>query len=596
MTAKALRDSISTIPILDKGKAFYNALNIRKNLLLILAIIVILISFSSFAILQFAFEIYGNRLIDESSEILNLYSTNIENELRKVDSMSLNLLSNSQVQSYLSNIHSNESPPDRYQQIQDVNNYLVNQSNSSVYIFSVTIIDLDDNAFTVGNGTMNFSNDVQRYIENVADAQNGNLVWMQPQAGDKDIIAAREIRSLSSMRKLGDLFIRIDPNTLISLVSNTSPQYNASLIILNKNELVYQDPRLDSVHPEIAKLRNASNGVFSIGKEKFLINRELSSYSNWTYIYLEPYQYVFQNLLVMRAVLIGCYIFVFLIVLLIGFAFSSSITKPIITLSKKMKRIKDVNFEQSMDLALYEKCDEVGELNNSFILMLNKINELIKENYTKQILIKETQLKALQEQINPHFLYNTLDTINWIAKENHQDRISIMVKSLGNLLRNSINSKESVIKVKDEVKLLQDYINIQKVRFGERLDFRLAIDEEVLNCNILKLTLQPIVENSIKYVLEDITGVCIIELLSRREDDHVEIIIRDNGHGVKGNILDQLNAGTYPSKSTGIGLKNIDERLKLFFGKEYGLSILCDAGQGMIVIIKIPMELGDHGV
>lgn len=582
--------------IIGKLELFYDMLSIRKKFLFILTLIFVIVTVASLVILQIAFNIYGDQLINESSEVLNLYSTNIENELRKVDNMSVNIFSSNQVQTYLSEIDDDISAPERYQQVQDMNSYLLSQADASVYTFSATVIDQKNNVYTVGNGTVDFPDVILSHIMNTADMNGGGLVWMKPQGDDRDIIAAREIRSLKDVRKLGDMLIRIDPTALVSYVSNTSPQYNASLLILKGDEIVYKDPQLNTMNLDIPALQKAQNGVFDVGNKKYLINREQSGYSEWTYIYMEPYQYVFQNLMAVRAVLICCYLLVFFVVMLIGFTFANSITKPIIVLSKKMTRIKDVNFEKSIDMTMDGRKDEIGELNNSFILMINKIDDLIKENYTKQILIKETQLKALQDQINPHFLYNTLDTINWIAIENHQKRISLMVKSLGNLLRSYISGKQNIIKVRDEIKLLGDYINIQKVRFGDRLDFRMEIGDDVLDCDILKLTLQPIVENSIKYVLENITGVCMIELSSRRTDGHIEIIVRDNGPGVEKDLMDKLNAGTYPSRGTGIGLKNIDERLRLFFGEEYGLTIVCSEGEGMVVIIRIPTEAGEKGV
>jgi two-component system, sensor histidine kinase YesM len=588
--------AIRTPLFIRKIKDVYDGFGIRKKFLTILTLIFVILTAASLILLQIAFNIYGAQLINETSEILNLYSSNIENELRKVDMMSSNIFSSSQVQTYLSQIDSDIPASERYNQIQDMNSYMLSQADSSVYTFSVTVVDRKNNVNTVGNGTFDFPNDILNHIVNTADMNNGSLVWMPQQGDDTNIIAAREVRSLKDVGKLGDMFIRIDPTSLVSYVSNTSPQYNASLIILNGDEIVYKDSQIQDLKLNIPALMKAKDGVITVGGKKFLINREQSGYSEWTYIYLEPYQYVFRHIIAVRSVLICCYLIVFMVVLLIGFFFADSITKPITVLSKKMKRIKSVNFEKAIDIATDERGDEIGELNNSFVLMLNKIDELIKENYTKQILIKETQLKALQDQINPHFLYNTLDTINWLAIENKQKKISLMVRSLGNLLRSYISGKENIIKVSGEIKLLGDYINIQKVRFGDRLDFRMNINDDVLDCDILKLTLQPIVENSIKYVLENITGVCVIELTSRRVDGHVEIIERDNGPGVEKDLMDKLNSGTYPSKGNGIGLKNIDERLKLFFGEQYGLTIVCSEDGGMTVIIRIPSEEGGTSV
>src|SRR5690606_2848016 len=149
-------------------------------------------------------------------------------------------------------------------------------------------------------------------------------------------------------------------------------------------------------------------------------------------------------------------------------------------------------YENSAEIILSK--DEVGQIQRHFRIMLERINELIQENYIKQLVIKDTQFKALQAQINPHFLYNTLESINWMAKMSKQDRISQMVESLGYLLRLSISEQDSVITLHKELHIVQQYLVIQKLRFEERLDFQLDVPEHLVLCTVPKLSIQPIVE------------------------------------------------------------------------------------------------------
>lgn len=572
---------------------FYKTINIKRKVFIILTTLVLIISMLSFLLVQITFKVYDGQLINNSSEILNIYSTNIENELRKVESVSFDVIASKQTQQYLSTINSKKSSYERYDAISSMQDILRNESQTEGYISSISLVDINGNMYTVGNSTITIEHKVQKKIMKRLNEKSGGIVWMEPQGESKNFILARKIRSISNFKVIGTLIIRIDADNLVNSVSNMSPQYKANLMILSENKnIIYKDKKITSAKAINIGVNNATNKIYSIDSRKFLLNREVSDYSNWTYVNFLSYENIFKNINIMRTIMVGCFLMIFVLALFMGLGFASSITKPIITLSKKMKKVENGNFkimenEKSSD----DKCDEVGQLNNDFIVMVNKINELIKENYTKQILVKETELRALQSQINPHFLYNTLDSINWIAKANNQNKISLMVRSLSNLFRASIASSDSIIKIDDELKLLNDYITIQKIRYEERLDFNDLVGEDIKNCYILKMTLQPLVENSIKYGLEQLTGVCKITISSQKQKDFLEIIVSDNGIGMTKEFLHELELGENKSRSTGIGIRNIDERIKLFFGEEFGLSVKSQLNEGTTVIVRIPYEV-----
>lgn len=572
---------------------FYKIMTIKRKVFIILATLVLIISMLSFLLLQVTFKVYDRQLINNSSEILNIYSTNIENELRKVESLSFAVLTSNQTQEYLSTINKKKSSYERYDAISRMEDILRNQSQTEGYISSISLVDINGNMYTVGNSTITITNTIQKEIMKRLDEKSSGLVWMEPQGDHKNFILARKIRSISNFKVIGTLIIRVDADNLVNSVSNMSPQYKANLIILSENKkMIYKDKKITSEKAIDIGLNNVSNEIYNVDGKKFLLNREVSGYSNWTYVNFLSYENIFKNIKLMRTIMFVCFLMIFILAVSMGLGFASSITKPIITLSKKMKKVENGNFNtMETDKISDDKCDEMGQLNNDFIVMVNKINELIKENYTKQILVKETELRALQSQINPHFLYNTLDSINWIAKANKQDKISLMVRSLSNLFRASIASSDSIIKIDDELRLLNDYITIQKIRYEERLDFNDLVGEDIKDCYILKMILQPLVENSIKYGLEQLTGVCKITIKSQKQSDFFEIIVSDNGIGMTKEFLRELEIGENKSRSTGIGIKNIDARIKLFFGEEFGISVKSQLSEGTTVIVRIPYKL-----
>jgi len=568
----------------------YKSLSIKRKIISILSVSMLILSIISFIVMQISFKIYDNQLINNSSETLNLYTTNIENELRKIDKLTFYILSDSKVQNYINTINSEENSYEKYYAIESVKKILLDQSETEKYISSITLVDLNGNVYTSGNSMANFNEATQKEILRRTEKNVGGITWVEPLNGDSDFIAARKIKSLSNMSTIGTLMIRINTIGLIDWISKIAPQKNTNIVITSDtNKIIYKDTRLKLDEDSTLILEGKTNKIYDIDGTKYLINYGKSDYTKWNYIYLLPYENIFKNLNLIRTVLIVCFLITFIIVDFIGIGFANKITNQIIVLSKKMKKIQNGDFTmKNIDRIPDEDCDEVGQLNNNFLTMANKIDTLIKENYIKQILIKETQLKALQGQINPHFLYNTLNSINWEAKINKQYKISTMVNSLGNLLRNSINNKNDIIKLSEEINLVQDYITIQKIRYEDRLEFKVNVDENVKDCCILKLILQPIVENSIKYGVEYLTGVCEIEINAFKDGDTVLLEIADNGIGVDEKFMEKFKRGEVESKGTGIGLKNIEERIKLFFGEEYGLEITRRADRGTIVKIRIP--------
>jgi two-component system, sensor histidine kinase YesM len=574
-----------------KSKNYYKALTVKKKVFIILSMLVVMTSISSFTLLQISFKVYDNELINTSSEILSLYSSNIENELRKMERMTFEVLSSSEMQNYLKVVNDKQSSYERNVMIQNMERYLRLKSDNERYISSISLIDLNGNIYTVGNSTIHIESNTQMEILKRAD-EAFSFVWMEPKQDDRAFILARKIRDIRNLDVTGTLIVRIDPIELMKLVSSMSPKYKGNLkIISDRNIMIYEDSSISEYKLPSSALTGEASKIYSINNEKFLINNQKSNYTKWTYVYFLSYENVFKNIYVVRVITMVFSMLIFVVAIYMGLGFSDSITKPIITLSKKMKNVQKGNFE-NVEIARvpYEESDEINQLSNDFVVMIDKINELIKENYVKQISVKETQLKALQAQINPHFLYNTLNSINWIAKANKQDDISNMVKALGNLLRSSISSKDSIITVEDELKLLSDYITIQRIRYEERLDLNIHVDEDLKQHHILKLTLQPIVENSIKYGLEQITGIGKIEIKSLKFEDYFELVVCDNGPGMSDEFLQKLEKGENEYHGTGIGLKNIDERIKLFFGDEYGLSVFSEINKGTTVKMKIPYK------
>jgi len=236
----------------------------------------------------------------------------------------------------------------------------------------------------------------------------------------------------------------------------------------------------------------------------------------------------------------------------------------------------------------YRGEDEIAVFYRDFQIMLRRINSLVNDNYLKQLQLREAELQTLQAQINPHFLYNTLDSIHWLARTGKTNDISRMTRSLANLLRAAVGSEQQEISLAQELVLLADYVSIQSLRFGERLRFSLQVSDEARECKVPSMTLQPLVENSIRFGVESSREGSTVAVLAHRNDAELVLSVKDNGSGMSEELALRVAAGEVERSVGGIGLKNIRSRLALLYGDAGKLRIDSSPGHGTTVTIRIP--------
>lgn len=572
--------------LIRRLKTNYTNLKIKNKLFLIHLCIVFAVCAASLAAIQVALHIYQEILQAESAKVLNLSTISIENEIKGIDRISLNIVSNAEIQSYLRNVKRANS---RHDSQQDSNNL---RDSLWTYrfernIFSVNLIDAAGNQYSGGGQIA-----PQHVGPIVAKAarRNGSMVLINPLPGDASLICARQVREIRglSLEPLGTLIIRVNMDSLVRRYIGNATNYSDTLLILSGARTIYAMNGLATTVAKTPSLqravgyRAAGYRLNSLRGKNYFITYTGSDVTGWTYINIIPYEIVFKQIYLIRNIVLFISLGVFCLTVFISVRFAHSLTKPLEELTQKMKRVEYGEFEAGPGpAASASRNDEIGQLQRDFDIMLQKINTLIQDNYLKQIALKDAQFKALQVQINPHFLYNTLESINWLAKVNQQPKISLMVESLGNLLRSAVSNQKHVITLREEVQLLQSYIAIQQARFEERLQFTIEIEEDLDPYCIPKLTLQPVVENSINYGLENMAGVCHIALNAASDAGDIVIVIADNGPGIAADLMAQLKKGTVKAKGSGIGLLNIDERIKLLFGQEYGVSLANGMGRGV---------------
>lgn len=235
--------------------------------------------------------------------------------------------------------------------------------------------------------------------------------------------------------------------------------------------------------------------------------------------------------------------------------------------------------------------DEIGELRRHFNQMAQKVQNLVNRVYAEENLRQKAQLEALQMQINPHFLYNTLDTINWMAETNGQSGIAAVSRALGALMRYSLLDAQFV-PVEQELDAVENYMSIQRYRYGQTLHVTLDIDEDVMYENMPKHILLPLIENAMEHGLKDIQGKKILSVTGVLREGNICITVQDNGKGIEAEKLSGIFCQTVDAEKNHmrIGLRNVDRRMRMIYGEEYGLQIESQPNAGCKVCVRFPPD------
>ena len=407
------------------------------------------------------------------------------------------------------------------------------------------------------------------------------------------LFLVRSVRQIQEMtlEDLGVIIICINPNQMVQAATDYSNQYKASAYFLFDG----RTPMLNTAGLSGGKsldIQNQMTDPYAIialdGKKYFAAKGKIPEY-NWEYLSLVDYNSIYES------VRFSNLTFLLMIVLcaLLSVLLSNFLIRPIIQdfhqLIYKMKLFgrQKAELGKITDERYQYRTDEMGELHRQFDSMAKQIQNLITINYKNEILRKNAQIKALEMQINPHFLYNTLESVNWRAKAIGEKKISQMVESLGSLLRITLSQKTENYSLKQELELVRYYLTIQQIRFESRLSYRWEIDETLLDALIPKLTIQPLVENAIHYGLEENIDTCHIGITVQRDEDHIRITVRNSGSNFEDALLEKLENQEIKPSRLGIGLLNIHKRIRLTFGEQYGLT-LENRDDDAVVTLRIP--------
>ncbi len=425
------------------------------------------------------------------------------------------------------------------------------------------------------------------YVQNIVA---GRYSWV--------VSLSREILSPNRNESLGVLLVDLKFNRIKDLCQSLvvgSKGYNfiidseQNYIFHPTQQLVYSNLRNEPLESIYSILGSTEEKFYHSDSKYFMI--ETSSITGW---YIISVTYDSDIVTDWQYVQISYTFLGLVLFLIVGFAtnrISTGITKPVRKLQEIMKSVDTGEFRL---VGQIEATDEIRELAREYDTMVGHVRKLMDANIKEQELKRKSDLKALQAQINPHFLYNTLDSIIWMGEMGQNKEVVLMTSALSKLFRISISKGREFISISDEIAHVESYLTIQKMRYKDKFEYSIEIDPDLYNCTILKITLQPLVENAIYHGIKEVDHKGTIRITGEEQDGNIKLEVIDNGKGMTKSEMAELNSSLNISTDSsglsryGMGVHNVHERIQLYFGEDFGLSYFPADGGGTRITVLIP--------
>lgn len=399
--------------------------------------------------------------------------------------------------------------------------------------------------------------------------------------------------------KEGLFFIDLNYSAISDLCNNNTIGNKGYIFVLDdKGNVIYhpkQQLMYGGLHTEhIEEIMACEKDSLTVrdGTERKLYTLSRSQKTGWTVVGAAYTSELLKNNKQARMLYILAAAILILAVFAISNILSREITKPLRRLSESMSRVEKGEFDRAnVDVTME---NEIGSLGKSYNLMTERIHTLMEQNVYEQKQKRKSELKALQAQINPHFLYNTLDSIIWMSEAGQSDEVVEMTSALAKLLRQSISNDHEQVELGQEMEYVKNYLTIQKMRHQDKLEYTIEVDPQVRHVMIVKLVLQPIVENAIYHGIKYKGSKGTLRIRAFAESEDVCIVIEDNGIGMDDTALNIIFDETQKiHKQNGVGVPNVQKRLKLYYGDKYGITYESKVGIGTRATIRIPQR-GDR--
>ncbi|MBE6053615.1 MAG: sensor histidine kinase [Clostridium sartagoforme] len=530
------------------------------------------------------------KLEKSSLEVLESAKSNINIIVENVNNVSKMIISSKNIQNIFNNNERDNSLK------KEINNYLIQFTNFQSNISSIYILDYKDNKYYSENyqyKNLNF-NDVQNssWYEELLN-KNGEYILKYNGGGlindeDRNYISfIRLINDINTQETIGVMIINMDEDVFLDFGAKLEDKYSTKILIRDNEDTFITKASNIEIFNNLENEINYCIENGTINKKNNKNNYILSSISvediNWDIVSISSYSKFLEQNENIKYIILYFILINFVLIVIGAMVISKIITGPINKLCESMNEVGDGKFN-IVNIRTYN--DEVGQMKNRYnclIVEIQNLMEKIKENEEKK---REIELDLLMSQIKPHFLYNTLDSINSLALSGENKRIYKMIKALGKFYRVSLNKGSNIITIKEEIDTIKNYLTIQDMRYSGNLEVEYNIDDLCNEYKILKLVLQPLVENSIYHGIRNKEGKGRIIISTYQSKESVFLSVEDNGVGINKDKIE----GIYNNQGIGVGLRATKERLRIFYGDKFKFIIESELNIGTKIIIEIPKE------
>jgi two-component system sensor histidine kinase YesM len=579
-------------------KSIQSNISLAFSLLILAAIV--LTSLVSYQVSVSAVERNSKGYIEEIIKQVNL---NIQSYVDNMENISLLALTNKDVKYYISDnsFISSENRRIYEKRISDLFQAILYTRNdiASIMVFGYNGRFVSDRRITTMNPNTKLED--QAWYQ-MAKAAGGQSVVSAPHVQSLIeneyrwvVSLSRELKNTDGITAEGVLLVDLNLSVINDICNNINLGKKGYLFIVDdKGNIVYHpqqqliDSNLRTEH--ISEVLQASSGqsfIMDKGDGKRIYSVQDTNFG-WRIAGVAYTDDLIASKDDLRNSIIFYSLFGLAISLLISVGLSHRLSKPIKVLQSDMKQVEKGNFDIQTEIG---QMNEIGQLGRSFNLMVSRTKFLMEETIQNQENKRKSELLLLQSQINPHFLYNTLDSIVWMAEQKQHEEVVLMTSALAKLFRASITKDQELVPIRVEVEHITNYLLIQKMRYNEELNYVLDIDESILGFKTLKILLQPFVENAIYHGIRSMYGMedGLITIRGRQSGEHIRFEVEDNGLGMTPEQASRLLINyEEDGRNQGIGIRNVNERIKLYFGHEYGIQIRSEIEEGTCITIVIP--------
>ena len=570
----------------------------RYHSISFILLVLLLTSFIFISILFFALRgLYSNALVnefeDKQSVTLKHISSNIEQFAQNIRGLARNTMTDWYIINLVSEYDSDDTSYETNEFINDMHAALNGIAYSQLFVASADILIPE---MGLSRYLLNSVYSIENYPDKILVDQLFTRKfpgWIATRRAmlpiDTGVSAVFSYvqplyYDLFSTTCIGYLVLNINEKALSSIINEYDTIPDTSLLVVDERGVIITSNNNTIVGKYIQDTKYGEFYLTGSYPENFLVSEEFLATEGWSCFSISDYDSVIAPVRRLDRIFFLGLLVVFSIMLFILVMVMRKVSRPIRDMATNVRELNTAGEYLSVDFAPVN-ISELMVLQFQFKLLLNRINYLIKDIRQKEETKKKMEYDLLQEQINPHFIYNTLDTINWMALSKGQPIIGEAVRNLGNFLRLSLNKGKTSFTVQDELSLANSYMMIQKMRTRDKIQFTEVVEESIKQYSMVKIVLQPFLENSIIHGLKG--GAGCITLTASEKEKSIEFLIQDNGCGINPELVRELND---IKSDAGHGIKNTMRRLHLYYEGRASVVIKSEPGHGTLVIIDVPKD------